>query len=248
MIYIFLPAYNEEIALPRLVKKFNEVLREEFRSYQILLLDDGSSDRTIAVAEELAKRYPIQLLRHEKNKGLGETMRDGFEHLVKIVQDDDVIVTLDCDDTHEPGFLPAAIKKLNTGYDLVILSRFCEGGGQEGLSATKVFLSQGAGFFLKLFFPIRGVKEYSCNYRVFRGAILKKAGRVFGKDFIRLAHLGFAVSPEILIKMRLLGAKISESPFMLRYGQKPTPSKNNSLRTIRGYFAIVWNYWGRSLG
>ena len=92
---------------------------------------------------------------------------------------------------------------------------------------------------------MKGIKEYSCNFRVFTGAILKKADRVFGAGFIRLAHLGFAVSPEILIKMRMLGARITESPFVLRYDQKPTASKNRPFRTISGYFAIAWLYWGR---
>ncbi|OIO38869.1 MAG: hypothetical protein AUJ71_01970 [Candidatus Omnitrophica bacterium CG1_02_49_16] len=247
MIYIFLPAYNEEIALPRLVKKFDEVLKRENEAYKIVVFDDGSTDRTAAVAEGLAKQYPLEVLRHEKNKGLGETMRDGLHHLVNILGEEDIIVTLDCDDTHEPKFIPQAVKKLRTGFDVVVLSRFDEGGGQKGLSAIKTFLSQGAGLFLKFFFPIQGVREYSCNYRVFRGSILKKADRIFGSDFIRLAHLGFAVSPEILIKMRMLRAKIGESPFVLRYDQKPTPSKNNSFKTIKGYFAIVWNYWGRRI-
>jgi dolichol-phosphate mannosyltransferase len=245
MIWVFLPAYNEEIALPRLLKKFDDTLKAGPEKYRVVVQDDGSSDDTAAVAEQLTKQYPVTVLRHAKNMGLGETMRDGFRYLLNVVADEDVIVTLDCDDTHEAKFVPAAIQKLRSGCDVVVLSRFCKGGGQEGLSGTKTFLSQGAGLFLKILFPIRGVREYSCNFRVFSGAILKKADRVFGKDFIRLAHLGFAVSPEILIKMRMLGARIAESPFVLRYDQKPTASKNNALRTIKGYFAIVCLYWGR---
>ncbi len=245
MIYVFLPAYNEEIALPRLLKKFDDVLKKHALAYRIVIQDDGSSDRTVAVAEELGRQYPVTVLRHEVNKGLGETMRDGFGYLIKTIADEDMVVTLDCDDTHEPKFVPAAVEKLNSGYDVICLSRFCPGGGSEGLSASKTFLSQGAGFFLKFFFPIRGVREYSCNFRVFRGAILKKADRVFGKGFIQMAHLGFAVAPEILVKMRMLGAKIAEAPFVLRYDQKPTASKNVPMRTIKGYFAIVWKYWGR---
>ena len=245
MIYVFLPAYNEEIALPRLLKKFDDVLKAGPEKYHVVIQDDGSADRTVAVAEGLSKQYPITVLRHPKNLGLGETMRDGLNYLVKTVADDDAVVTLDCDDTHEPKFVPPAVQKLRSGYDVVALSRFCRGGGQEGLSGVKTFLSMGAGLFLKTLFPIRGVREYSCNFRVYTGAILKKADRVFGKDFIRLDHLGFAVSPELLIKMRMLKARITESPFVLRYDQKPTASKNNSMRTIKGYFAIVWNYWGK---
>lgn len=245
MIYIFLPAYNEELALPRLIGKFVVELKALNEPYQIVVLDDGSSDRTAEEVRRLSLEAPILLLKHEQNKGLGETMRDGLEYLAKMVKPDDVIVTLDCDDTHEPKFFPAALRKLREGYDVVILSRFCKGGGEAGLSFVKSMLSRGAGFFLKLFFPIRGVKEYSCGYRVVRGSILIKALEVFGKDFIRLAHMGFVVTPEILIKLRLLRARITESPFVLRYDQKPTPSKNKALRTIQGYFWLVWFYFGR---
>ncbi|MBI2095515.1 MAG: glycosyltransferase family 2 protein [Candidatus Omnitrophica bacterium] len=245
MIFIFLPAYNEEIALPRLVKKFAEQMKAEGEDYRIVVLDDGSSDQTARVASGLSKEYPLELLRHPQNKGLGITMRDGIEHLVKTSGDEDLVVTLDCDDTHEPKYLPAALKKIREGYEVVILSRYCPGGGEMGLSPLKTFLSRGAGFFLGVFFPIRGVKEFSCGYRVYRASILKKAVRVFGPDLVRLPHLGFVVTPEILIKMRMLGARIAESPFVLRYDQKPTRSTNKSLKTIHGYFALLWNYWGR---
>ena len=245
MIYVFLPAYGEEVALPRLVCKLCEELGKEKEPFKIVVLDDGSRDRTAEVAGKLARTVPMEILRHEKNLGLGATLRDGFEHLAKITNDGDWVVSLDCDDTHEPKYLLRALAKIREGYDVVILSRFSRGGGQEGLSPLKTFLSQGAGFFLKLFFPIHGVREYSCNYRVYRASILKKAMKVFGSDFIRLTHLGFVATPEILIKLRMLEARITESPFVLHYDQKPTPSKNNSLRTIQGYFALVWYYWIR---
>lgn len=247
MIYVLLPAYNEEIALPRLIEKFDKVLKKEGEPYRIVLQDDGSTDRTVETARQLAEKYPITILTHETNQGLGQTMRDGLKYLTERAGENDEIVTLDCDDTHEPEFVPPAVRKLRSGWDVVALSRFCEGGGQGGLSPIKAFLSLGAGTFLKLFFPIRGVREYSCNFRVFRGSILKKADRIFGPDLIRLAHLGFAVSPELLVKMRMIGARIAESPFVLRYDQKPTPSKNRSWRTIQGYFAIVVNFWGRKV-
>lgn len=245
MILVFLPAYNEELALPKLVKKFDDELKQAGEKYRILVLDDGSKDNTAGVAEQLSKQYPLGLLRHRVNLGLGQTMVDGLQACVNATQDDDYVVTLDCDDTHEPKYLHDALKKIREGWDVVILSRYAPGGGSEGLSPVKTALSGGAGFFLKIFFPIRGVKEYSCNYRVYRASILKKAFQRFGPDFIRLGHMGFVVTPEILVKMRLLGARITETPFTLRYDQKPSKSSNRPLRTIRGYFALVWNYWGR---
>lgn len=245
MIWIFLPAYNEEIALPILVKKFSEVLSSAGLQYKILVFDDGSSDGTRKAAQELAGAYPIEVRWHEKNAGLGQTMIDGLGYLAQVTADGDAVISLDCDDTHEPKFAVGAVQKLNEGYDVVVLSRFARGGGQEGLSALKTTLSMGAGIFLKIFFPVKGLREYSCNYRVYRASILKKAVQKFGSGFIRLPHLGFVAAPEVLVKLRMIGARITEVPFVLRYDQKPTPSKNNSLRTIRGYFALVRLYWGR---
>ena len=245
MIFVFLPAYNEELALPRLTAKVNAVLRSSTGGYRIVVLDDGSSDATLRVAGELAQKYPVEVLRHEKNQGLGRTMVDGLKHCAEASSDNDLVVTLDCDDTHEPRYMSEAIEKIKEGNDVAILSRYTSGGGERGLSGVKSFLSRGAGFFLRIFFPIRGVHEYSCGYRVFRASILKKAYERFGDGFVRLADHGFVVTPEILIKMNMLGARIAEVPFVLEYGQKPGQSKNRPLRTIAGYFLLVALYWGR---
>lgn len=245
MIYVFLPAYNEAQALPRLVKKFDEEFKKAKLAYRIVVLDDGSSDGTASSAMDLARIYPLELLKHEVNRGLGQTMADGLRHVANISSADDLMVTMDCDDTHEPRYMHDAFNKLAQGYDLVILSRYQKGGGEEGLSAFRSILSRGAGLALKLFFPIKGVKEYSCGYRVCRASILKKAFEVFGDQLVRLPNMGFVVTPELLIKFRMLGARIAEVPFVLSYGQKAGPSKNRPLKTIKGYFFLVLYFWGR---
>jgi dolichol-phosphate mannosyltransferase len=245
VIRVFLPAYNEEAALETLVRKFDAELKKIGERYDITVLDDGSSDRTAAVAQALAATYPVTLIKHPRNLGLGETMRDGLEAVARKSSPQDLVVTMDCDDTHEPRYMASAFEKVREGYDVVILSRYQEGGGEKGLSAVKSVLSRGAGLFLKLFFPIRGVKEYSCGYRVMKASAIQKALTVFGKDFVRFAHMGFVVTPEILIKFRMLGLRIGEVPFVLRYDQKPGASKNRPLKTIAGYFALVAHFWGR---
>lgn len=245
MIWIFLPAYNEEGALEPLVRKFDAELKKSDSKYQIVVMDDGSKDRTAAIAQALATTYPLTLLRHLENKGLGETMRDGLIYVAKESKPDDIVVTMDCDDTHEPKYFHSAVAKIDEGFDVVILSRYQMGGGEHGLSPIKSLLSRGAGLFLKIFFPIAGVKEYSCGYRVMKASALKKTVKAFGHDFVKLAHMGFVVTPELLIKFRMIGLKIGEVPFVLEYGQKPGLSKNRPLKTIAGYFALVACYWGR---
>ncbi|MGH7197255.1 MAG: glycosyltransferase family 2 protein [Candidatus Omnitrophota bacterium] len=247
MITVFLPAYNEEEALGKVVRKFDQEFKKTGEPYRIVVLDDGSKDRTAEVAQELSRQFPLELVKHAVNMGLGRTMIDGLEHIAKAASPEDRIVTLDCDDTHDPRYVHGALTKLNEGFDVVILSRYQKGGGERGLSGLKSFLSRGAGLFLKLFFPIKGIQEYSCGYRVFRASCVQKAFEVFGKDFVRLPHMGFVVTPEILIKLRMLGCRIAETPFVLQYGNKPGASKNKPLNTIAGYFALVALYWGRPL-
>lgn len=247
MIHVFLPAYNEEIALPRVVDKFARLFRTLDQPYRIVVLDDGSSDKTFDTATQLLKRYTMAILRHERNLGLGLAMRDGLLYVAEHSDDNDLVVTMDCDDTHDPVYVSDALKKIQEDNDVVILSRYQKGGGQTGLSFFKRLTSRCAGLFLKFFFPIKGVKEYSCSYRVFRAGVLKKTVAVFGSDFIRLTHLGFAAAPELLIKFRMIGCKIAEVPFVLRYEQKPTPSKIKPLKTIIGYFALVGCFWGRKI-
>jgi dolichol-phosphate mannosyltransferase len=245
VIRVFLPAYNEEVALPRLAAKIDAELKKDPRGYHITVLDDGSSDGTLAAAEALKSRYPVTVLRHEKNRGLGQAMIDGLRHEAAASEDEDAVVTLDCDDTHDPKYILPAVSKLGDGYDVVILSRYQKGGGERGLSPFRSILSRGAGLFLKLFFPIRGVQEYSCGFRAIRASALKKTVAAFGEHFVRLPHMGFVAMPEILLKFRMLGFRITEVPFVLEYGQKPGRSKNRPLWTIAGYFKLVLLYWGR---
>ena len=119
------------------------------------------------------------------NRGLGETSRDNFEAAAKLSIENDVIVRLDCDDTHEPEFILSMIQKVVEGYDVVIASRFARGGGQQGVSAYRAFISSGANIFMKLFFPMRGVREYSCGYRAYSASIIKNAISTYGNSFIR---------------------------------------------------------------
>ena len=151
MIVIFLPAYNEAIALPRVVEKFSKELTKRSEPFKFVVLDDGSKDGTAEVAEDLARRYPLELVRHPVNLGLGTTLKDGIAHLALMTREDDLIVMLDCDDTHEPEFLPPALERIKEGYDVVVLSRFCPGGGCGDLDPLKKMLSMGAGIFLKIF-------------------------------------------------------------------------------------------------
>ena len=248
MILILLPAYNEEESLPKLMPKlkatFSIMSSEECR---ILVCNDGSCDRTQEILEFYAQELPMEIIRHKINRGLGESSRDLFERASEITQPGDVIVRLDCDDTHEPEFIPIIVAKLRSGFDVVIASRFESGGGQIGVSRYRSFISRGANIFMKLFFPIDGLKEYSCGFRGYKSEKIKEAIDFYGNNFIQLKGLGFTCTLEKLVKLKLIGSKFGEVPFMLRYDQKQSESKMVGSVTTLGYLVmtIVYHWpWG----
>jgi dolichol-phosphate mannosyltransferase len=253
MIIILLPAYNEEQSLPKLMPKLRQTLEQLQEEYKIIVCNDGSRDRTSEVLQEMSGDYPLEVITHKINRGLGETSRDLFERAADLTQDGDVIVRLDCDDTHEPEFIPNLVQKIRDGNDVVIASRFAPGGGQVGVSAYRAFISRGANLFMKIFFPIKGLKEYSSGFRAYRAEKLKEAIAFYGNNFIQLKGLGFTCTLEKLVKLKLIGAKFAEAPFMLRYDQKVSDSKMVSSVTTLGYMVMTilyhwpWGGWRTSI-
>lgn len=247
MIFVLLPAFNEEASLPNLLPKIQKVMQDNNYAYKILCCDDGSSDHTSVLLKEYQASMPIDVITHVINRGLGETSRDLFELAAELADFDDVIVRLDCDDTHEPEFIPNLINKLDQGFDVVIASRFEPGGGQVGISTYRAVISRLANLFMKVFFPIKGLKEYSCGFRAYRASVIKKAIQFFGNDFIQLKGMGFTCTLEKLVKLKLLGAKFGEVAFVLRYDQKLSSSKMITSITTWGYLtmALVYHWpWG----
>ncbi|HZZ80534.1 MAG TPA: glycosyltransferase family 2 protein [Gemmataceae bacterium] len=248
-LWILLPAFNEEKSLPVLLPKFQQALQASDYSYRILVCDDGSTDNTTPLLEQYSRSMPLEYIRHKINRGLGETSRDLFEWAATLAADNDIIIRLDCDDTHEPSLIHSLIAKLNEGNDVVIASRFQKGGGQVGVSRYRAFISRCANLFMKTLFPVRGVWEYSCGYRAYRAGLIKEAIRTYGNAFIQLKGMGFTCTLEKLVKLKLLGARFAEVPFTLRYDQKQSSSKMISSITTLGYLVMVicyywpWNGW-----
>ena len=215
--------------------------------YRIVVCDDGSKDSTREMLANYAQSLPLDLIYHKINRGLGETERDLFEYVADLAQPGDVVVRLDCDDTHEPSFIPDLVAKLNEGFDVVIASRFQPGGGQLGVSTYRAFISRCANLFMKFFFPIKGVEEYSCGFRAYRADLIKQAIKFYGNNFLQLKGLGFTGTLEKLVKLKILGAKFAEIPFVLRYDQKQSQSKMVSSITTLGYIVMTVMYhwpWG----
>ncbi len=164
-VFVVLPAYNEEEALPRLLTKLAPLYAEAGLVGQIVVVDDGSRDRTAEVAGSWGS--PVELVAHPRNLGLGAAIRTGLTHAARWAADDDVIVTMDADDTHIPGLIPRMIATLGEGYDLVIASRYQPGSRTLGVSFRRQFLSWGAGLLFRIVLPMAGVRDYTSGFRAY---------------------------------------------------------------------------------
>lgn len=247
MIVAVLPAYNEEQALPRLVPKLASALSEISPDFRIVVCNDGSTDGTAAVLEELRQTYPLEVIEHPYNRGLGESVRDLIERAVELTDAGDFVVRMDCDDTHEPLYIEKMVHRAASGTDVVIASRFARGGGQVGVNAYRRAISRLATTFMRTLFPIDGLQEYTSGFRVYRAEILHRALDTYGGSFVQLKGLGFTCTLEKLVKLNMLGATFGEEAFVLRYDQKPGESKMIASVTTLGYLTMALLYhwpWG----
>ncbi len=229
-IWMVLPAYNEEDALPQLIDSLVDQLREENREFEILVVNDGSEDRTWEVAEAYSGKAPIRLYNNETNRGLAETLRTGLLEALKLAAKDDIIITMDADNTHPAGLVIRMVRLIREGNDVVIASRYRNGSYVRGLPLSRRFLSYGASWLCRLLFPIRGVRDYTCGYRAYRVTALSQLISRYGEDFI--SEKGFASMVDILLRLREQELIFTEVPLILRYDLKPGRSKMNVSRTI----------------
>ena len=242
MIYVLLPAFNEESSLVPLISSVSDTLTADGFAYHIIVCNDGSTDRTAEVLAELSESYEFEVITHKINRGLGETARDLFERAAELATDDDAIVRLDADNTHEPHNIERLVAKLEEDYDVVTASRFQAGGGQTGVSRGRAVLSSMAQLFMKLVFGFWGMREFSCGFRAYRASIIKRAIAFYGNNFIQLKGLGFTGTLEKLVKLKLLDARFGEVGFQLRYDKKTSSSKMIASITTLGYLVMAIMY------
>ena len=77
-VYFALPAFNEEKDLSNLLAAFQEQMVASGFQFQVVIVDDGSTDGTMRVIREWSSRMPLEVVQHARNRGLGETIRDAL--------------------------------------------------------------------------------------------------------------------------------------------------------------------------
>jgi dolichol-phosphate mannosyltransferase len=236
MTRIVLPAYNESASLRELLDRIATVMTYAGQPFEMVVVDDGSTDDTASIADEAAATLPVQVLRHPHNVGLGAAIADGLRSASQRSGPDDAIVTMDADLTQDPGYIPAMIEAWRHGADVVIASRFRPGSRVHGLSPYRRFMTFGARVVMSALVPVPGVRDYSSGYRLYAAPVLQDAFASMGDGFI--TQTGFACMVEILVKLRD-SVVIAEVPFELRYDAKRNRSSMRVGRTVASYLRVI---------
>ena len=163
---ITIPAYNEEKTLPFVIAKIKAVTKTLKHKSEIIVVDDGSTDNTAAVARQAgATTYS-----HQKNYGLGETFKTEIEKALE--KKADIIVHIDADGQYMPEEIPLLLKKIDEGAELVLGSRFK--GRIEGMPLTKRIGNKLFSMIVSYITKIR-ISDAQTGFRAFTRKVAEEA-------------------------------------------------------------------------
>ena len=228
-----LPAYNEAEGIGQLIEQIKQSLSPI--DHHTVVVDDGSQDGTGAIVQGLAARWPVSLVPHEINRGAGQAIATGIQYACDRYQPEDLVVTMDADNTQNPDLILKMLEAATSGADIVIASRFVPGGGQTGVPWHRSILSHGARVVFRLLFPM-AIQDYTSFYRLYRVRLLQQAIQRY-RPFLEAR--GFAAVLELLLKLRPLHPVIVQVPLFLRYDLKAGESKMKIVKTLTEYGRLL---------
>lgn len=170
-ISIVIPVYNEEENVPILYDKLKEVLEKIPYDYEIIFVDDGSTDRTREILEEIAsKDKKVKVIEFARNFGQTPAMMAGMDYATG-----DVIVTMDGDLQNDPEDIPRLLEKIEEGYDVVSGWRK----NRQDAAISRKLPSKIANWLIG---KMTGVKihDYGCTLKAYRSDVIKNV-RLYGE-------------------------------------------------------------------
>lgn len=228
-ISVVVPLYNEEESLPELVAWIDRVAKGEALSYEIIMVDDGSTDGSWSVVQRLKKEYPaIRGLSFRRNYGKSAALYSGFE-----MAQGEVVFTMDADLQDSPDEIPAMRRMiLDEGYDIV------SGWKRKRYDPiSKRLPSKFFNFTARLMSGIK-LHDFNCGLKAYRRKVVKSI-EVYGEMHryipILAKHAGF----------RRIGEKVVE-----HHERKYGKSKFGLERMVKGYLDLItvtfMSHFGRS--
>ena len=230
------PTYNEKNNVESLV---NQLLALPL-DVRVIVVDDNSPDGTGAIADRLANEHAGRLdVIHRSGKlGLGTAYVTGFKRALS--RETDLICTMDADFSHEPRYVPELVSKIQQGYDLVIGSRYVDGGGTSGCTINRKLLSWGANAFARAALGLHA-HDATAGFRCYRREVLEQVG----VDAIKADGYSFLI--EMLYRVQRQGWRVGESPILFQ-NRRQGVSKISQDEIFRAVWTVLRLATGRLTG
>jgi len=224
---VVIPAYNEEKRLPKTLSEIDRYLREQSYDYEILVVNDGSKDKTVETARSLISKIKnLKVTGYEKNQGKGFAVRFGM-----LEAGGDYRLFTDADNSTSIDQVEKMWPEFEKGFDIVIGSRDIKGAVLDPPQPwlRHVVLGEGFKLYRKLVVGLWEVQDTQCGFKCFKS---KVAESVFPK--CRISR--FAFDPEILVIAKKLKFKIKEIPV---YWENDLESKVKPKSIIKMAFDLM---------
>ena len=228
---IIVPTYNELISAPLLVRR----IFKHITNSDVLVVDDGSPDKTADAIRELQQEFPtLHLLERKTKLGLGSAYRLGFAWGLERGYEE--LIEMDADLSHRVRDLKKMIdeKELQPNTDLVIGSRWIPGGKTENWSKSRELLSRAANLYVRAMVGL-GVKDSTAGFRIYSASMLKRL------NMESIKSEGYSFQIEMTRGVHKLGGKIIEVPITFRERENGVSKMS---KKIVGEAMILVTLWG----
>jgi dolichol-phosphate mannosyltransferase len=198
---VCLPTYNERENLEPMLRALESILREDDR---VLVIDDASPDGTGELADRLAAELPfVDVLHRQRKEGLGPAYLAGFQHV--LTTGAELILEMDCDFSHNPNDVLRLIAAAEGGADVVLGSRYVDGGSIPTWGAIRRFVSFGGSVYARIALGV-GVRDLTGGFKCFRRVVLETL------DLDSIEAKGYAFQIETTYRALRRGFNVIEIP------------------------------------
>jgi len=228
---VIIPTYNESDNIETLAKEIMALGDVT----EIIIVDDNSPDGTGEIADELTKVYRgIKVIHRPAKLGLGTAHIAGFQEA--LASGADRILTMDADFSHHPRYIPDLLAR-NRDAQLVLGSRYVDGGGTLNWGLQRQILSKGANIFARL---VLGLKAHDCTgaFRCYRREVLESI------ELDEIFSDGYSFMIEVLYKCQQRGWEISEAPIIFEDRRHGT-SKISRREIFKALYTVLCLGWER---
>jgi len=228
---VIIPAYNEERRLPKTLREINEYLKKQPFESEIIVVSDGSRDRTVEVAKNLIPEIKnLRVIEFKENRGKGFGVKEG---MLKALGN--FCLFTDADNSTSIEEVEKMLSYFRQGYDIVIGSRDVEGAILDPPQPKiRRILGEGFKFFRKLILNLWEIEDTQCGFKCFKKEAAKK---IFPKCKIDR----FAFDPEILMIAKKFRYKIKEIPVYWRNDPESKVKPKSIIKMAIDLFKIKLN-------